>query len=86
MSKGKGGGKSQAQLDQRSRSMNPQDAVGKATISNQTAQGTPGTPAHQAGLDNRSVQLNTPSPAPATAKPTTKPTTTTESTTQTSNS
>ncbi len=65
----KGGGKSQAQLDARSRSMNPADAVGKAAISNQAAQVTPGTPAHQAVLDNRSVQLNTPPPTAAKPAP-----------------
>jgi len=69
----KGGGRSQAQLDARSRSMNPQDAAGKAAIANQSAQATPGAPAHQTVLDNRSVQLNT-SPAPA-VKPAPKPTT-----------
>lgn len=55
----RGGGKSQAELDARSRSMNPQDPVGQAAISNQTAQATPGTPANKAVKDNRSVQLNT---------------------------
>lgn len=55
----RGGGKSQAQLDARSRSMNPQDAVGQATFANQAAQATPGTPANKAVRDNRSVQLNT---------------------------
>ncbi len=54
----KGGGKSQAQLDARSRSMNAQDSVGQAAFANQAAQGTPGTPANKAGKDNRSVQLN----------------------------
>lgn len=68
----KGGGRSQAQLDARSRSLNPQDAVGRSAIANQTAQSTPGTPAHQAVLDNRSVQLN--APPPAAAKTTPKPT------------
>jgi hypothetical protein len=68
----RGGGRTQAQLDARSRSMNAQDAVGKAAITNQAAQATPGAPAHQAVLDNRSVQLNT-SPPPA-AKPAAKPT------------
>jgi hypothetical protein len=61
----KGGGRSQAQLDARSRSMNPQDSVGMAAISNQAAQATPGAPAHQAIWDNRSAQLNVPSPASA---------------------
>ena len=72
MSKKGGGGRSQAQLDARSRSMNPQDAAGRAAIANQTAQTIPGTPAHQAVLDNRSVQLNS-SPPPG-AKPAPKPT------------
>jgi len=54
----KGGGKSQAQLDARSRSLNPQDIVGQAALSNQGAQHRPGTPAFQAIQDNRSVQLN----------------------------
>ena len=54
----KGGGKSQAQLDARSRSMNPQDTVGQAAFTNQAAQVTPGTPANKAAKDNRSVQLN----------------------------
>jgi hypothetical protein len=67
----KGGGKSQAQLDARSRSMNPADSVGRAAIANQAAQATLGTPAHQAVLDNKSVQLNT--PPPAVAKPAPKP-------------
>ena len=68
----KGGGRSQAQLDARSRSMNPQDALGRAAIANQAAQATPGTPAHQAVLDNRSVQLNPSSPS--AVKPVPKPT------------
>lgn len=63
----KGGGKSQAQLDARSRSMNPQDSAGRAAISNQAAQATPGAPAHQAIMDNRSVQLN--APPPTSTKP-----------------
>ena len=67
----KGGGRSQAQLDARSRSMNPQDSVGRAAISNQTAQATPGAPAHQAVLDNRSVQMN--GPPPVASKPAPKP-------------
>jgi hypothetical protein len=67
----KGGGRSQAQLDARSRSMNPQDVAGRAAIANQTAQAKPGAPAHQAVLENRSVQLNT-SPPPA-VKPAPKP-------------
>ncbi len=67
----KGGGRSQAQLDARSRSMNPQDSVGRAAISNQAAQATPGAQAHQAILDNRSVQLNAPPPVPA--KPALRP-------------
>lgn len=71
----KGGGKSQAQLDARSRSMNPQDSAGQAALANQAAQRTPGTPAHQAVLDNRSVQLNAPSPPPGETKPTPKPNT-----------
>ena len=58
MSKRGGGGKSQAQLDARSRSMNAQDAVGRAAFANQAAQATPGTPANKALKDNRSVQLN----------------------------
>jgi hypothetical protein len=66
----KGGGRSQAQLDARSRSMNPQDLAGRSALANQSAQAAPGTPAHQAVLDNRSVQLNTP---PAAAKPAPKP-------------
>lgn len=65
----KGGGKSQAQLDARSRSMNPQDAVGQAALADQVAQKTPGTSAHQAILDNRSVQLNPAPPATGEAKP-----------------
>jgi len=65
----KGGGKSQAQLDARSRSMNPRDAVGMAASANQAAQATPGTPANQAVLDNRSVQLNTPPPEAAKSAP-----------------
>ena len=55
----KGGGKSQAQLDARSRTMNPQDAVGRAAFTNQAAQVTPGTPANKAVKDNRIAQLNT---------------------------
>ena len=55
----RGGGRSQAQLDARSRSMNPQDSIGQAAFSNQAAQATPGTPAFKAVRDNRSVQLNT---------------------------
>ncbi len=62
------GGKSQAQLDARSRSMNPKDSVGRAAMSNQAAQQTPGSPAFQAVRDNRSVQLNA-TPAPATKAP-----------------
>ncbi len=67
----KGGGRSQAQLDARSRSMNSADTVGRAAIANQATQATPGTAGHQAALDNRSVQLNSP-PAPG-GKPITKP-------------
>lgn len=59
MSKKGGGGKSQAQLDARSRSMNPQDPVGQAAFANQAALATPGTPANKAARDNRSIQLNT---------------------------
>ena len=69
----KGGGKSQSQLDARSRSMNPQDAAGRAAFTNQAAQRTPGTPAQQAVLDNRSVQLNPASPAVGGPKPAPKP-------------
>lgn len=58
MSKHGGGGRSQAQLDARSRSMNSQDPVGQAAMANQAAQSTPGTPAFKAARDNRSVQLN----------------------------
>jgi len=61
----KGGGRGQAQLDARSRSMNPQDGVGRAALTNQGAQRTAGTPAHQAILDNRSVQLNPTPPSPS---------------------
>jgi hypothetical protein len=64
----KGGGKSQAQLDARSRSMNPKDSAGQAALANQAAQKTPGTPAYQAVQDNRSVQLNTQTPKPAQAR------------------
>lgn len=59
MSKKGGGGKSQEQLNARSRSMNPQDTVGQAAFANQAAQATPGTPVNKAIKDNRSVQLNT---------------------------
>ena len=65
----KKGGRSQAQLDARSRSMNPTDAVGQAALSNQGAQKTPGTPAFKAIVDNRSVQLNPSPSAPAQRKP-----------------
>lgn len=61
----RGGSKSQAQLEARSRSMNPQDAVGQAALATQAAQKTPGTPAFQAAQDNRSVQLNPQAPKPA---------------------
>lgn len=53
----KGGGRTQAQLDARSRSLNRQDPVGQAAFTNQAAQATPGTPAFKAVRDNRSVQL-----------------------------
>lgn len=67
----KGGGKSQAQLDARSRSMNAQDAVGQAAFTNQAAQAKPGTPAFKAVVDNRSVQLNSPAPETPQRKPST---------------
>jgi hypothetical protein len=57
MAKKGGGGKSQAQLDARSRSMNPRDSVGQAALANQAAQVTPGTPAFKLARDNRSVQI-----------------------------
>ena len=65
MSKKGGGGKSQAQLDARSRSMNRQDPVGQAAFANQAAQTTPGTPSNKAVKDNRSVQLNTENQEPS---------------------
>ena len=40
--------------------MNPQDAVGRAAMTNAARQETLGTPARQAVLDSRSVQLNKP--------------------------
>jgi hypothetical protein len=67
----KGGGKSQAQLDARSRSLNSRDAIGQAALANQGAQRSPGTPAFKAIQDNRSVQLNPPPPGSAPRKPST---------------
>ena len=67
----KKGGRSQSQLDARSRSLNAQDSVGKAALSNQAGQSTPGTPTFKAVVDNRSVQLNPPPPGSAQRKPTT---------------
>jgi hypothetical protein len=61
----KGGGKSQGQLDARSRSMNPKDSAGQAALANQAAQKTPGTAAYQAVQDNRSVQLDPTAPKPS---------------------
>lgn len=69
MSKKGGGGKSQAQLDARSRSMNSQDVVGQAAMANAAAQRAPGAPAYQAVQDNKSVQMNPPAAAPKPTKP-----------------
>ena len=44
---GKGSGKSQAQLDARSRSMNSQDAVGQAAIANNAVQLNPTSTAYK---------------------------------------
>jgi hypothetical protein len=44
---GKGSGKSQAQLDARSRSMNSQDAVGQAAIANRGVQLNPTSTAYK---------------------------------------
>jgi hypothetical protein len=57
---GKGKGRGPTPNDQRSRSMNPQDSVGRAAMTNAARQETPDTAPHQAVLDNRSVQLNKP--------------------------
>ena len=44
---GKSSGKSQAQLDARSRSMNPQDAVGQTAIANRGVQLNPTSTAYK---------------------------------------
>lgn len=55
------GGKTQAQLDARSRSLNRRDVVGHAAFTNETAQRTLGTPAYRAVQDNRRSQMAEPS-------------------------